>query len=77
MSVTKEVPEAENVRLSGTFISKVFDGPYNRIPKYIKEMEQYVRVLGKESNKYYFYYTTCPKCAKKYGHNYIVAFSEV
>ena len=77
MSATREVPGAENVRLSGTFISKIFDGPYNRIPKYIKEMEQYLRGLGKESKKYYFYYTTCPKCAKKYGHNYIVAFSEV
>ena len=77
LSVTEEVSEAENVRLSGTFISKIFDGPYNRIPKYIKEMEQYLRGLGKESKKYYFYYTTCPKCAKKYGHNYIVAFSEV
>ena len=32
---------------------------------------------GKKAGKYYFYYTSCPKCAKKYGHNYIVAFAEV
>lgn len=25
----------------------------------------------------YFHYTTCPKCAKKYGHNYVVLFTEV
>jgi hypothetical protein len=33
MTVTKEIPGAENVQLSGTFLSKVFDGPYNAVPK--------------------------------------------
>ncbi len=77
IAVTKEVPDAENVTLSGTFLSKVFDGPFNAIPKYIKEMEQYVSEKNRKVKKYYFYYTTCPKCAKKYGHNYIVAFAQV
>jgi hypothetical protein len=77
MNVTKEVPEAENVKLTGTFISKVFDGPYHHVPKYIKELDSYLVSQGKKAIKYYFYYTTCPKCAKKYGHNYIVAFAEV
>jgi effector-binding domain-containing protein len=77
LSVTKEVPGAENIKISGTFISRVFDGPYNNVPKYIKEADTYLASLGKKAKKYYFYYTTCPKCAKKYGHNYIVAFAEV
>jgi hypothetical protein len=77
LNVTKEVPGAENVKLTGTFISKVFDGPFNHIPKYIKELDSYLAGQGKKAKKYYFYYTTCPKCAKKYGHNYIVAFAEV
>jgi hypothetical protein len=77
MSVTKEIPEAENVKLTGTFTSKVFDGPYNQIPKYLKELDNYLTTQGKKAKKYYFYYTTCPKCAKKYGHNYIVGFAEV
>jgi hypothetical protein len=77
MNVTKEVPGAENVKLTGTFISKVFDGPYNNVPKYIKELDSYLAGKGEKAKKYYFYYTTCPKCAKKYGHNYIVAFAEV
>lgn len=29
------------------------------------------------SEKYYFHYTSCPKCAKIYGHNYVVAFAKV
>ena len=77
MNVTKEVPGAENVKLNGTFITKVFDGPYSNVPKYMKEMENYVTSQGKKTKKHYFYYTYCPKCAKKYGHNYIVDFAEV
>jgi len=77
MTVTKDVPGAVNVRLSGTFLSRVFDGPYEAVPKWFKEMEDYARSSGKKAVKQYFYYTTCPKCAKKYGHNYVVAFAQV
>jgi len=75
--VTKEVPGLENVTLSGTFTAKVFDGPYNAVPKWIKEMDSYLAAQDKKAQKYYFYYTTCPKCAKKYGHNYVVVFAQV
>lgn len=77
LSVTKEVPGVENVKLTGTFLSKVFDGPYNAVPKWLKELDTYVMSQGKTSNRYYFYYTTCPKCAKIHGHNYVVAFAQV
>ena len=77
INATKEVPNAENIKISGTFITKVFDGPYNAVPKWIKEMAQYVAQKGKTIKKFYFYYTTCPKCVKTYGHNYVVAFAEV
>lgn len=75
--VTKEVQGAENVKLSGTFMTKVFEGPYSSIPTWIREMETYVSGKGKNIKKLYFYYTTCPKCAKKYGKNYVVLFAEV
>jgi len=77
MAVTKEIPGAENVKFSGTFLSKVFDGPYNAVPKWIKEMEKFVSSKGKKTKKHFIYFTTCPKCAKLYGHNYAVAFTEV
>ena len=77
IAVTKQVPNAENVKLSGTFMSKVFDGPFNAVPKWIKEMEGYLTTKGKKAKKYYFYFTTCPKCAKKYGHNYVVTFAQI
>ena len=40
MTVTKEVPNAKNMTLTGEFFSKVFDGPYNAVPKWIKEMDK-------------------------------------
>lgn len=77
MTVTKEIPGAENVKLSGIYLSKVFDGPYNAVPKLLKEMEKYVSSKGKKTKKYFFYFKTCSKCAKIYGHNYTVAFAQV
>lgn len=77
LSITKEVPGKENVRLSGSYISRVFDGPYNHVPQYIKETDLYLASLNLVARKYYFYYAYCPNCSKKYGHNYIVALAEV
>jgi hypothetical protein len=77
ITTTREVPNAENVKFSGTYLTKVFDGSYNEVPKWIKEMTPYVTAKGRSVKKWFFYYTTCPKCAKKYGHNYVVTFAEV
>ena len=77
MAVTKEVPGADNVRLSGRYLTKVFDGPYNSPPIWIKDMEKFVDSRGDEAKRYFFYFTTCPRCAKIYGHNYAVVFAQV
>lgn len=77
MPVAKEVPGAENVKISGNFICKVFEGPYQNAGKWHKETEEYIKSLGKQPKKIYFYYTTCPKCAKIHGKNYVVTLAEV
>lgn len=77
IATSKEVPEAEMVRISGTFLSKVFEGPFQNIGKWMKEMDEFVKSKEKESKKIYFFYTTCPKCAKFYGKNYIVMLAQV
>lgn len=76
MTVTKIIPDGKMAKLSGTFISKVYDGPYNAVPNWIKDMDKYVTGKGKTVKKYYFHYAYCPKCSKKYGHNYCVAFAQ-
>ena len=77
VNTTKEVLGLNNVKLSGKYLSKVFDGPYQDVPKYMKEMESYTAGKGEVAQDYYFYYTYCPKCSKKYGHNYIVVFAKL
>ena len=74
--VSKEVPGARMERISGTFLSKVFEGPYKDMGKWISEMKTYVSSKGKEIKKMYFFYTTCPKCAKAYGKNYVVILAK-
>jgi hypothetical protein len=77
VDVSGDVKEGTMTTISGTYLSKVFEGPYRDMGKWIKEMAQYVQSKGKESTQQYFYYTTCPKCAKKYGKNYVVLLSKV
>jgi hypothetical protein len=77
IAVAKEVPRAQMVRISGTFLSKVFEGPYKNAGKWAKEMTDYVKSKAGEIKKMYFFYTTCPKCAKYYGKNYTVILAEV
>jgi hypothetical protein len=40
-------------------------------------METYVQAKGKKMDTLYFFYTTCPKCAKHYGKNYVVEVAKV
>jgi hypothetical protein len=77
MMVNHEIPGADNVKISGTFFSKVFDGQLSKVPQYIRDTDIYLIGQGKLAKKYYFYFTTCPKCARKYEHNYIVAIVEL
>lgn len=77
IEVDKDVPDAEVVTLSGTFLSKVFEGPYGNMRKWIEEMKAFVQARGESLDKLYFYYTTCPKCAKKYGQNYVVLLARI
>ncbi|MCD4760933.1 hypothetical protein K8R42_03485 [bacterium] len=76
-AVTKDVAGEEMTNLSGTYLTKVFEGPYRNAGKWVKEMEQYVKGKDKDMKKMYFFYTTCPKCLKHYGKNYVVAFAKI
>ena len=77
VSVTGPVEGANNASLSGTFMAKVFDGGYNDIPKFVKIMDGYLAETGKKAKDYYVHYAYCPKCAKKYGNNYMILFAKV
>ena len=77
IAVDKNVPGAQMTSLSGTFLSRVFEGGYSEAGKWAKQMASYVKSKGKAVKKFYFSYTTCPACAKAYGKNYVVLFAEI
>jgi hypothetical protein len=77
LAVDKEIPGAENMALSGKFFSKVYEGSYNNTGKWMKDFNALVGTKGLKIKKRYMWYTTCPKCAKKYGKNYVVMVGEV
>ena len=77
IEITKEIPGAENVRLSGSFLSKVFEGPYKNTGQWCRQTAEWVGSKGKTIKRYLMYYTTCPKCAKHYQKNYVVIVAEV
>jgi hypothetical protein len=75
--VTKPVPGAKMACLSGTFLTKVFEGPYRDARLWVKEMHALATARGTVIERLYFAYTTCPTCAKAYGKNYVVGFARV
>jgi len=77
IDVIKDVPGVKMTTISGTFLAKVFEGPYRNIRIWIEEMKRFVQSKDKTPKKLYFYYTTCPKCAKQYGKNYVVLLAQV
>ena len=77
IAVSKDVPDSQMQKVSGTFLTKVFEGPYKDAGKWAKQMKQHVTDKGKELKKLYFFYTTCPRCAKHYGKNYTVMVAQI
>ncbi|MBA3908731.1 MAG: hypothetical protein C0524_02365 [Rhodobacter sp.] len=66
------LPNEETVTLTGDFITRVFEGPYREAKTWHAEMQAEARKQGGSGDDVYFFYTTCPKCAKAYGKNYVV-----
>ena len=77
IEVAKNVPNAEMARISGTFLTRVFEGDFRNMGRWMKEMQEYANNKGKKVKKMYSFYTTCPACAKYYGKNYVVILAEI
>lgn len=77
LAVDKEVPGAENITLSGKYISKVYEGPFKDSGKWMQDFSKFTQEKALKTGRQFTWYTTCPKCAKKYGKNYVVNVAEV
>ncbi|GAB4146077.1 MAG: hypothetical protein Fur0041_20540 [Bacteroidia bacterium] len=76
-AVDKTIPGADNVTISGKFYSKVYEGEFKDTGKWHKDFEQTVQSKKLKLSTTFMWYTTCPKCAKKYGKNYTVIFGKL
>lgn len=72
LAVDKEIPDTENTSLSGKFAAKVYEGHYRETGNWAKDFDDWCKRKKYIKEKAYIWYTTCPKCAKKYGKNYVV-----
>ncbi len=76
-AVTKDVPGEEMIRLSGEFIARVFEGPYRHAKNWDHDMQVAAEAAGHTAKRVFMFYTTCPKCAKAFGKNYVVGLVEI
>jgi len=77
LAVDKEVPGEQNVTLTGQYYSKVYEGPFKDTGKWSTDYKSLIDSKGMKIDKWYRWYTTCPKCARKYGKNYVVILSKM
>ena len=77
MPVNKEVNGLETEKLTGKFYCKIYEGPFSDTSKWCEDYKQAVQSKGFKIVKWYMWYTTCPKCAKKYGKNYTAIICKV
>ena len=76
-AAARNVHGEEMTTLSGDFVTRVFEGPYRDAKDWDAEMRDAVRARGATPDDVYFFYTTCPKCAKAYGRNHVVGVARV
>ena len=77
ISTKKAIPGVHDVKVSGTFLTRVFEGPHKNMKKWIKEMEGYVKLEKQTLKHMYFYHPDCSKCTKEDEKNYVVLFAEI
>jgi len=77
VGVDKPVRALENKVFTGKFYSKVYEGAFRDVGKWMTDFNRVLMGKGCSSNKIYTWYTTCPKCARKYGKNYVVMVAKI
>jgi hypothetical protein len=87
--VTANIEGVTVEKISGDFLAKAFEGDYSNIGKWVKEVEKLLPAVRESIDekkdsvakckgaKFYFYYPTCPRCAKKYGKNHVVILASL
>ena len=76
--VSQKTDRFKTELVTGRFFTRLFEGHYGDMRKWIKETKKYAAEKGYEAKEFIFFYATCPKCAKKYGDKVqVVVFARV
>ncbi len=75
--VSKDVIDMPSADLPGHYFAKVYEGPFQNISGWYKDLSASLADQGMKADEFLAFYTTCPKCAKTYGKNYVVLFARV
>lgn len=76
MLVTRDVPGYPTRSLSGQWRARVFEGSFREAGDWYREMNHPQPEGGSVPERILAFYTTCPRCAKEYGKNYVVMFAK-
>jgi len=77
LAVDDVIRDLQNITISGSFFSKVYEGNFKETKKWCDDFKSQAEKIGLNISKTYMWYTTCPKCAKKYGKNYVVIIGQI
>lgn len=77
LSMDKEVPGAVTETLTGSFYCKVYEGSFSETGKWEQDFSSLAKSKGYSFIRRFSWYTTCPKCARKYGKNYVVLIGQL
>jgi hypothetical protein len=72
LAVEREVPGASNVAWNGQYFSRVYEGDFKNTRRWCEDFKAFVKAKGLAVGKWFMWYTTCPRCAAKFGKNYVV-----
>lgn len=77
LAVDHEVPGLANTTISGSFLSKVYEGNFKETGTWCRDFNELAASRQLKVSKLYLWYTTCPRCAKKFGKNYVVILGKL
>lgn len=76
-SVNGPIEGHDVVTLNGKFLTMVFEGPYKNAKSWFDQLSEYASSEGYSVANTYSFYTTCPKCSKHYGKNYVIMMAQI
>ena len=77
VAVDKKIPDLKTVKITGKFYCRVYEGDFRKTGEWISDFKKTSSEKHFSTGKMYMWYTTCPKCAKVYGKNYVAILAEI